>query len=59
MDEISQELNPREMTAKVNEENENLIEIFDTKSGDLLGSRELSNKIISYLEGLIGLLMGI
>ena len=44
VDEISQELNPREMTAKVNEENENLIEIFDTKSGDLLGSRELSNK---------------
>ena len=44
VDEISQELNPREMTAKVNEDNENLIEIFDTKSGDLLGSRELSNK---------------
>ena len=38
------ELNPREMTAKVHKDNENLIEIFDTKSGDLLGSRELSNK---------------
>jgi len=44
VDEKSQELNPREMTAKVNKDNENLIEIFDTKSGDLLGSRELSNK---------------
>ena len=42
--EKSQELNPREMTAKVHKDNENLIEIFDTKSGDLLGSRELSNK---------------
>ena len=40
----SQELNPREMTAKVHKDNKNLIEIFDTKSGDLLGSRELSNK---------------
>ena len=40
----SQELNPREMTAKVHKDNDNLIEIFDTKSGDLLGSRELSNK---------------
>ena len=44
VDEKSQELNPREMTAKVNKDNENLIEIFDTKSGDLLGSRELSNQ---------------
>ena len=44
MEEKSQELNPREMTAKVHKDNENLIEIFDTKSGDLLGSRELSNK---------------
>ena len=44
MDEKSQELNPREMTARVNKENKNLIEIFDTKSGDLLGSREITNK---------------
>jgi len=44
MDEKSQELNPREMTARVNKDNESLIEIFDTKSGDLLGSRELSNQ---------------
>ena len=43
----------------MNEDDENLVEIFDTKSGDLLGSRELSNKIIFYLEGLIGLLMEI
>ena len=44
VNEKSQELNPREMIAKVNKDNKNLIEIFDTKSGDLLGSRELSNK---------------
>ena len=44
VEEKTQELNPREMTAKVHKDNENLIEIFDTKSGDLLGSRELSNK---------------
>ena len=44
MEEKTQELNPREMTAKVNKDNANLIEIFDTKSGDFLGSRELSNK---------------
>ena len=44
VEEKSHELNPREMTAKVHKDNENLIEIFDTKSGDLLGSRELSNK---------------
>ena len=35
------ELNSREMTAKVSNNNEKLIEIFDTSSGDLLGSREL------------------
>ena len=44
VEEKTQELNPREMTARVNKENENIIEIFDTKSGDFLGSRELSNK---------------
>ena len=44
VDAKSQELDPREMTARVHKNNENLIEIFDTKSGDLLGSRELSNK---------------
>ena len=41
----SQELNPREMTARVHKDDKNLIEIFDTKSGDLLGSRELSDKM--------------
>lgn len=37
------ELNPREMTLKVNALNDDLIEIFDTKSGDLLGSRKLAS----------------
>jgi flagellar hook-associated protein 1 FlgK len=44
VDAKSQELDSRDMTARVHKNNENLIEIFDTKSGDLLGSRELSNK---------------
>jgi flagellar hook-associated protein 1 FlgK len=44
VDAKSQELDSREMTARVHKDNENLIEIFDTKSGNLLGSRELSNK---------------
>ena len=43
MTELSQELNPREMTAKVNSTNASVIDIFDTKSGDFLGSRTLSS----------------
>ena len=39
MTELSQELNPREMTAKVNSTDASVIDIFDTKSGDFLGSR--------------------
>ena len=43
MTELSQELNPREMTAKVNSTDASVIDIFDTKSGDFLGSRTLSS----------------
>lgn len=39
----SHELNPREMTAKVSITTPNTVDIFDTKSGDLLGSRALSS----------------
>ena len=39
----SHELNPREMTAKVSSTVPNIVDIFDTKSGDLLGSRTLSS----------------
>ena len=39
---IAQDLNPREMTAKVDAVNPNLVEIYDAKSGDKLGSRALS-----------------
>ena len=38
---VSQELNAREMTAKVDAVNPKLVNIFDTRSGDLLGSRSI------------------
>jgi flagellar hook-associated protein 1 FlgK len=40
---VSQELNPREMTVKVNSSNPRIIDVLDTKSGDFLGSRTLSS----------------
>ena len=40
---FTQELNPREMTVKVNSSNPETVDIFDTKSGDLLGSRTISS----------------
>jgi flagellar hook-associated protein 1 FlgK len=38
-----QDLNAREMTAKVSLTDANLVEIFDTKSGDLLGTRNVTS----------------
>ena len=40
---FTQELNPREMTVKVNSLNPKTVDLFDTKSGDLLGSRTISS----------------
>ena len=40
---FTQELNPREMTVKVNSSNPKTVDLFDTKSGDLLGSRTISS----------------
>lgn len=40
---LNQELNPREMTAKVDIVDSGLINIFDKTSGDLLGSRRISS----------------
>jgi len=37
-----QDLNPREMILKIKKNDSNLIDIFDLKSGDLLGSRFIS-----------------
>lgn len=37
------ELNPREMEAIISEDNLNSVDIFDKKSGDLLGSRVISD----------------
>ena len=36
---ISQELNPREMVLKVKADDPKLVDIFDRKSGDFMGSR--------------------
>ena len=41
---ISQELNPREMVLKVKADDPKLVDIFDRKSGDLLGSRTVSSE---------------
>ena len=42
VDSKTNELNSREMVAKVNNDDANLMEIFDAKSGDILGSRRIS-----------------
>ena len=39
----STELNPREMLVKVKKNDPNLVDIFDLKSGDLIGSRSISS----------------
>ncbi len=43
VDSKAKDLDPRELTLKVNALDDDVIEIFDTKSGDLLGSRELAS----------------
>ena len=53
----STELNPREMLVKV-KKNDQWIDIFDLKSGDLIGSRSISSNNNFLFEALIGKLTG-
>ena len=50
----SQELNPREMVVKVTKNDPNFVDIFDLKSGDLIGSDLLVLTTIFSSEALIG-----
>ena len=48
------ELNPRELMAKVSADDAKQMEIFDMNSGDLLGSRKSMKQMTSYFEILNG-----